>query len=346
MASALLMLSLAGASCGGDGQPKVAKQDLGKPAPARAEPVVCPLTGQERGPAFEIARPALAIKIDNAAPARPQAGLENADIVYEEMAEGGITRFLAVYHCSDAPKVGPVRSARLVDADILREYGKVLLGYSGGNSLVLEKIASTASVVDLRHGKYGKAYRRIDGRPGPHDLFTSTGELRALTKVEGRPKTGLVFGTRSKEHPGSKGSNGATPSPSAGATVSFAYAGSIPVRYTFDRASGSYLRFHGEKPHNSEASGQLRAVNVLVLKVKTRPGQIRDSVGNYSPEIIVIGKGEGVLLSGGVAGSVVWERESLNENMRLEEASGETVPLVPGNTWIHLLPSDRSYTLG
>ncbi|MGH9195310.1 MAG: DUF3048 domain-containing protein, partial [Acidimicrobiia bacterium] len=107
-----LALVLTLAACGGEEPPKT-KTKTARQAAVPPKPVVCPLTGVERAAGFNISRPALAIKIDNAAPARPQAGLEYADIVYEELAEGGITRFLALFHCSDASKVGPVRSARL-----------------------------------------------------------------------------------------------------------------------------------------------------------------------------------------------------------------------------------------
>ncbi|MGH2768138.1 MAG: DUF3048 domain-containing protein, partial [Actinomycetota bacterium] len=155
------------------------------PAPIPPSPVLCPLTGQERAPGFSIDHPALAIKVDNHSAARPQAGLESADIVYEELAEGGITRFLAIFHCSEADRVGPVRSARLVDPDILLEYAPVPFGYSGANPVVVEKVESTQGIVSLRHGRFGDAYERVRGRQAPHNLFTSTQKLRAPTKVKG-----------------------------------------------------------------------------------------------------------------------------------------------------------------
>lgn len=339
------------AACGGE-EPAPVTKNVHRPTQAPPKPVIAPLTGVEKSPEFNISRPALAIKIDNAAAARPQSGLENADIVYEELAEGGITRFLAVFHSSDASRVGPVRSARLVDADILEEYGKVLLGYSGANPLVLKKISSTASVIDLRHGKYGDAYKRVKGRPGPHDLFTSTEELWALSDVKSMPKTGLQFGpvvsvqTPQTSAPQTHASPGAAnPSPTPGSSISFSFAGSVPVRYSYDPSIASYLRFHGEKPHSSETNGQLHAVNVVVLKVRTTNGQIRDAAGNFSPEISVVGSGEGVLLTKGVETPLRWSRSSLSDNMRLTTTNGGSVTLAPGNTWIHLLPSDRAFTV-
>src|SRR5687768_10647918 len=117
----LLLLVVLMAACGGDDtsgdDPNV------DPATQEEEPTLCPLTGVEAADGVDIDRPALAVKIDNAPPARPQAGLDAADIVYEELGEGGLTRFLTIFHCNDSGEVGPVRSARNVDPDILQEFG-------------------------------------------------------------------------------------------------------------------------------------------------------------------------------------------------------------------------------
>jgi hypothetical protein len=306
---------------------------IGKP-----EPVVCPLTGQEKPSDFPVDRPVVAIKIDNIAAALPQAGLESADIVYEELAEGGITRFLAIYHCSDADRVGPVRSARLVDPDILTEYAPALFGYSGGNALVLEKVQSTEGVVDLQHGKHGDAYERVQGRRAPHNLFTSTGKLRELSDAKGPPKTGFVFG----EAPAPEASPA---SPPPGSSISLSFTAAPVVRYQYDQAAGGYLRFVADKSHNAENGSQLKTVNVVVLKVPVQPGVIRDAAGNLSPEISVIGEGEAVVLRGGIATQGRWVRKTLDDRTELQDSSGEPIPLSPGNTWIHLLPSDRPITV-
>ncbi len=99
------------------------------PSPARARPLPA---HRSRAPAgLDVNRPAMAVKIDNHPRARPQTGLETADIVYEELVEGGLTRFMGIYHCGDAADLGPVRSARAVDPDIMTQYAPVLFAYSG-----------------------------------------------------------------------------------------------------------------------------------------------------------------------------------------------------------------------
>lgn len=329
------------ASCGGSGSPRRASSS----SPAPPKPVICPLTGEEKPPEFPVSRPALGVKIDNAKPARPQAGVEFADIVYEELAEGGITRFLVMFHCNDAAELGPVRSARLVDADILREYAPVLFAYSGGNPIVKTKIEKTEGIVNLRFGAEPEGFTRKKGRSSPHNLFTTTDKLRALSDVEGSPKTQLVFSVVPPSTPASPST--ATPSPSTppGSAISFSYAGSATVRYSYDPASTTYLRFQGDTPHVSVTGAQMSATNVVVMKVKVVPGTITDSAGNFSPDITVIGTGEAVFLSKGIATNGKWSRPKESDRTSFLDAAGKPHRLAPGRTWIHLLPSDRPVTV-
>lgn len=339
-------------------EPPAAKKSA---SPAPPKPVFCPLTGEETSQSFPKDKPALGVKIENSVAARPQAGLDKADIVYEELAEGGITRFLAIFHCNDAPSLGPIRSARLVDPDIMLEYKPALFAYSGGNPLVKDKITATRGLVDLRHGSHGDGYSRERGRKAPHNLFSSTERLRGLDDardLKGAPKSPFVFdvnalGTPSpspkpttKSSPAkTKASPTVTASPSTpppGATVSFSYSGTgNVVRYVYDAGAKAYLRSHGEQPHRGVSGDQFKAVNVIVLKVRVTQGTIRDAAGNFSPEITVTGSGEAVVLRGGVSVNGRWSRSGLSDHTKLTDASGKLIELVPGNTWIHLVPTDR-----
>jgi hypothetical protein len=292
-------------------------------------------------------RPALAIKIDNAIKARPQIGLDTADIVYEELAEGGVTRFLALFHCREADKVGPVRSARNVDPDILMEYKPVLLGHSGANREVLKKIRSTSGVVDLQYATHGGSYESVRGRPAPHNIFTSTTRLRALSDTTGAPRTGFAFkesAHNSAKSPSPTGSASPAEEP-PGKAVSFSFAGGIVTRYLYDSTAEKYERFVAGNPFLLEDKSQVHATNVLVLKVKVSQSQTRDAAGNFSPEISVVGSGVAIVLSGGKALTVSWVRDSLEEHTRIVDGNNKPVTLRPGNIWIHLLPSDRQVTI-
>jgi hypothetical protein len=355
-------------SCGPPGTKKPLAKPSRKPAAHKSpKPVICPLTGKEAPAGFDAERPALAIKVENSVAARPQAGLQEADVVYEELAEGGITRFMAIYHCGDASRVGPVRSARNVDPDILTEYAPALYGYSGANPIVLSKIQGTKGIIDLRYGSHAKAYQRVKGRPAPHDLFTSTDGLRALSDITGPPKIDFVFGPLPSPSPSSSSllpsapktakavkspspslspsATPASPSPPPAGTVAFFTFAAEERKYTYDPASMSYLRFQGPKPHLSEDGTQIHVTNVVILKVQVIEGEIRDAAGNFSPEITVIGSGSAFVLRGGVFTSGTWKRSSLTDHTRLIDDSGKPITLLPGNTWIELLPTDQHATV-
>lgn len=314
------------------------------PPPPPPEPVRCPLTGLQPPPGLDINRPALAVKIDNHPRARPQAGLEGADIVYEELVEGGLTRFMGIFHCGDAGDLGPTRSARAVDPDLLVQYAPVLFAYSGASPNNLRKVASTPGIIDLKQGTNGAAYSRRAGRPAPNNLFTSTPKLRSLPRaagVMGPPKTGLIFDQALAMPPPVPPASG-TPAPAppgpAGNKVSFAYSPASSVSYQYDPASRRYLRFQAGAPHKAASGVQLGAVNVIVLKLpvdRTRS----------SPEIAVAGTGEATVLRGGQAVQGRWVRPSLGEQMTLVDGAGQPIKLAPGNTWINLLPNDRPLTL-
>lgn len=344
----LLLLVVLLAACGDDGG-----NGGDNAAPPEEEPILCPLTGVEAPSGVDVDRPALAVKIDNAPPARPQAGIEAADIVYEEISEGGLTRFLTVFHCGDADSVGPVRSARTVDPDILREYGTALFGYSGANSQVLGKIAGADFIADLKHGSSGDAYSRASDRRAPYDLMTSTQNLRsaeAAADAQGAPQTGLTFNAAVLEAPAAPAASPAegevaSPAPPAGNSVSFSYSNSNVVRYNYDQANMRYLRFHGDVAHNLSNGQQVGAVNVVVQKVSIVPGTVRDASGSPTQDTTVVGSGEATVLRGGTAVTGTWNRPSLNDNTTFTDASGETIEFAPGNTFIHLVPRERPVTV-
>lgn len=343
----LLLLVVLFAACSNDTS-GTGDGDEGVPDEAAA-PTLCPLTGVET--TTDISRPALAIKVDNAPPARPQAGVEGADLVYEELGEGGLTRFLSIFHCNDSENVGPVRSARNVDPDILQEFGQVLLGYSGANSQVLAKIASSSFIADLKHGSNGDAYIRASDRKAPYNLMTSTQKLRSADDAgdaDGPPKTGLKFNAEVLNPPvpatPAEGAPATDPAP-VGNSVSFSYSNANTVKYTYDAAAKSYLRFNGEVAHKLANGDQVSATNVVVQKVKIVPGTIRDASGSLTQDTTVVGSGEVTVLRGGTAVTGTWNRPSLTANTTFTDPSGEIIEFAPGTTFIHLVPQDRPVTV-
>ncbi len=153
-------------------------------------PALCPLDGLPAPGGRVPSRPALAIKIDNLSAARPQTGVSRADIVYEEPVEGGITRFIAIFQCRDAPRVEPVRSGRLIDPQILSQYGPhVLLGYAGAIAPAVAAIEASP-LIDVGVDRAPpSAYWRDPARPAPHNLVTTTAGLFAAGAAEHAPAT-------------------------------------------------------------------------------------------------------------------------------------------------------------
>lgn len=357
----LLLLALFATACNNDDpEPKAteaAEEASPEPPPPPPEPVRCPLSGVELPAGVDVNRPAMAVKIDNHPLARPQTGLETADIVYEELVEGGLTRFMGIYHCGDAADLGPVRSARAVDPDIMTQYAPVLFAYSGASPNNLAKVARTAGVINLAHGSNGPAYARKGGRPAPHNLYTSTDKIRARPAaqgVAGPPKTGLIFNPKLVPVPVAPPEPAATataspgasvtppapapPAPPPGNKISFAYSGAVGVTYTYDPASNKYLRSQGGSPHNAASGARFGGTNIVVMKVPVNRG-------GSSPEIAVTGSGEAIVLRNGQSVRGKWNRPGLGDQTTLVDDAGQPIELAAGNTWINLLPNDQGFTV-
>ena len=149
-------------------------ESLPPPSEVPPPPAVLPLLGT---PGRVPERAALAVKIDDTEQGRPQSGLAEADVVFEEMVEGGLTRLLAVYQSRDPGTVGPVRSARSTDLSILAELGRPLFAWSGANPTFAAAVRG-ADIVDVGFGAAPDAYRRASGRPAPYNLYAAPGLLR------------------------------------------------------------------------------------------------------------------------------------------------------------------------
>lgn len=172
---ALVVLLVLLAGCGGKGGSRGA-------APASSTtsttaPATFPLTGLPSGGAAAAARPALSVKIDNVAAARPQAGLNTADMVVEQPVEGGLTRLFATWQSHDAGQIGPVRSARPVDALLLRQLGPSLFAFAGASAGVLQVVRRDSGATLIDPSSAPGAFERASGRSAPHNTFTSTAAL-------------------------------------------------------------------------------------------------------------------------------------------------------------------------
>jgi hypothetical protein len=303
--------------------------------PILDQPTLCPLTGEEAPSDAAAEQPALAIKVENLDAARPQAGLLEADLIWEEEAEGGITRFIAVYQCQTAARVGPVRSARPVDAPLLEQLGEPLFGYAGGAGPVKEQLAD-ASIIDLNYIDAAQAYTRDESRSAPHDLYTSTRALRKAARNRGEaPEAQFIYQEDAPERRGTR--------PGREIVADWSIATDVVWRYR--GSDGLYRRFHGEEPHLMEDGSQVAADNVVVMMVeRTRTGLV-DPAGNPVPSFEVVGRGDAIVFRDGRAIRGRWERPDEGDLTQLVDRDGEDIALKPGTTWIMLYPTDAEAPL-
>jgi hypothetical protein len=298
-------------------------------------PPECPLTGVDPKGTVPL-RPALAVKVENLPAARPQTGLSWADIVYEEPVEGGITRFVAVYQCQNASRIEPVRSGRLTDVDILRQFGQPIVGYSGGVRSVVNAFAK-AGFIDVSQGtaRGGRAYHRDANRAAPHNLYSSTKALYAAARGLFQPQAPDPLFTYADDVPADA---------STVRKIHVPFSSSSDVFWKWSKTKEAWLRFHGTVPHVSSDSSQFSAKNVIVQVVQIKLTDVTDANGVHSPRAITVGTGKAYVFRNGKMIQGTWERNSAADITKFVDANGEEIPLAAGNTWIELLPEDRTVT--
>ena len=269
-----------------------------------------------------VGRPALVVKIDNhSAARRNHRGLAVADMVFEEIVEGGITRFAAVFHSQDAETVGPIRSGRSQDVDILTSFDRPLFAWSGGNPGV-ERLIADSTLTDLNWQKGGRGYYRGDGSV-PHNLYNDTATLWSQTPEDlvGVPPPQQFEYLRPKGR--------FTGDPVASFDLDM---GNIAVEWTWDGSTGRFLRSQQGSPHDDVLYGRIGATNVVVMVVEYKPSQI----DARSPEAQTIGNGPAYIFSDGQVIEGRWARDDRETPIRFIRDNGKAIGLTPGNTWIEL----------
>ena len=291
---------------------------------------IAPLTG-EQIEVGALTTPSLAAKVDNHPDARPQVGLERTDIVFEELVEGGLTRYVAVWH-SDVPAViGPVRSIRPMDPDIISPLGGIV-AYSGGQSRFVEMMRA-APVYNAIHGQRDTddTFYRGDNADAPHNVLVKAPEVIAQHLDLAAPVQLFAFAESIAAATATKEGT-----PTAGMDMRFGSASS--PAWNWDAATERWLRLQtGGAPDTDAAGAQLNAVNVVVLRV---PVQVIQSI----PTTQLIGSGEAWISTGGATVRATWSKTSMTAPIRLLDSNGVVVRLAPGNTWVELVPLGGSLT--
>lgn len=276
----------------------------------------------------------ICVVVENLVAARPQAGLSDAGVVYEMLAEGGITRFVAVFATGeDTPKIGPVRSARTPFLDVVGEYDCVF-AHAGGSPDALAKI-NQYKVRDFNQFFNGQYFNRDEERKKrmaiEHTLFTSSDLLTRAVRDKGFPTEGSFDAwTFADDAP-----LASRPTEPKSITIDFSTY-SYKVGYTYDRATNTYLRLQAEAAHDLENGKQVAAKNVVVQYVPTR---LADKDGRLAMDLV--GEGAGVLFHNGVATDMTWKKASREARTNFYDAEGAELTFTRGTTWVEIVPPDR-----
>ncbi|MFI1224839.1 MULTISPECIES: DUF3048 domain-containing protein [unclassified Streptomyces] len=266
----------------------------------------------------------LAVKIDNVAPARPHTGLERADIVYVEQVEAGLSRILAVYSSGLPPVIGPVRSARETDLELLRQFDRPTLAFSGAQSRLLPVI-DRAPLDAVPPSKAPRAYFRGPDRPAPHNLYLRPERIPfEASGVNAVEELGLAFGAAP---PGGE--------PEDSRTVRYP---SASVTFTWSAEGERWLVSLDGSPARTAEGDRLGAGTVVVQDVDVRPSDFRDRSGNNTPFTETVGAGSAVVLRDGRAYEARWTRSAAGADTVFRTPDGQRVDLAEGPLWILYAP--------
>lgn len=310
---------LALAGCGSDGESPEA--DGGPDAQSVAEGLTLggqwPLTGLpiEGSPPEH---PVVVVKIDNTGSSNPQLGLGEADLVVEELVEGGSTRLAVFYHSSLPEKVGPVRSIRATDIGIVQPANAVIVA-SGGAPRTIRRVED-AGIRIVSEGAPG--YYRDSGRSAPYNLFMELGELAETLEAGEAAESYFPWGEE-------KGLPDGKPARTIAATFSGGHTTNWEYR------DGEYVNLNSE----AAAGEEFRPETVLALRVEVGDAGYRDPAGNPVPETKFAGKGQALVFHDGRLVRGTWSKSGLDAPVALSTKDGE-LALPPGRVWVELVPAN------
>jgi hypothetical protein len=323
-----LSASLTLAACGGSGHKKVAAAaptpsqavtSAASPTPAPTPGSTSPLTGLPGAQGL----PVIGVKVDNVVGAFPQSGVDSADMVFVEEVEGGLTRLLAVFSSKIPQYVGPVRSARTDNIELLRMFGTPALAFSGANAYVLNAVRSSV-LKKASQDDVPSAYHRISDHAAPHNLLADPAALIKATDPSGSMPVGVTFNA----------------TPATGGTPAIEMTAHYPdatLVFDYDAKSGKYLLTQ-DGAVDKLADGQQRSADTVVVIHVTS----RSDYDPITPYNITIGTGKGTLFRDGRQIPIVWTRPTVTDGMKLTGKGGLTVPAKPGQTWFVVLPENAS----
>ena len=304
---------------------------------------LCPLTGTPAPGNVVPQRPAIAMKVDNyslgpaPAEARPQSGLDYADIIFEEQVEGSITRYAAVFQCRNAPSlVGPIRSARWTDVQMLSELGHPLFVHVGGILPVLA-VVNASSLVNVDLGTHPSLEVNPPGRYAPYDTYTTTQAVWSAISAPARAPAPIFTFSR------------VAPAGEAVSQVHLDWSITSNIYWRWNPATGTWLRFYNDGTAASPdivpdllANGvQNQAQNVIIQDVSITYGPwVENSLGGLEAESHILdSSGRVTILRNGRLITGTWTNGPAGTPTIFLDGAGHRIPLAPGRTWIEIYPA-------
>jgi hypothetical protein len=338
----LVALALLVAACGGKATATRQSEPAAHIEPSTEDPTTtttapppppAPLTGVVGDPTT-VTRPVLAVKIDNVKEAHPQSGINQADVVYEEMVENSSTRLMALFQSTDAAPIGPIRSARPTDVHLFTPLNRPLFAWSGANDFVRPQIEG-ANIVDVGNTPAVDQYYRDRTRKAPHNLYIQ-GYLPMLASHQadaGSPPP--LFAYRAPNEPLAAGAR-----PVAGVHLEWGkLGGNAPVDYAWDPNIGGWLRSQAGQPHVDTAGVQVAPPNVVIM--------FADYVlDGENPVAQLVGQGTAWVLTAGQLIEGTWVKATDDSPAQLLDATGAPIKLTPGRTWVSIPPPGKGTVNG
>ena len=280
--------------------------------------------------------PILSVKIDDTSLARPQIGLEEADVVYIEQVEGGLTRLAAIFSSSIPQRIGPIRSARISDIDILAQYGKVVFAFSGAQRAMLTTI-SNSNLWDYGAQRSSPViYTRDETRRSPYDMVLRSDLLLEKVNNDGRDvavskSVGWSFGQ----------------APQGGVAID-----SVSLRWpaskyeaSWSKAEQRWLLSNGGVANFAISGKQLGPTTFVIQNVEMSDSIFRGSDGSYTPLSETVGSGTGYILRDGRSFKANWSRPMAESGTSWTLADGSEIKFAPGSIWVALTDRKPAFTL-
>lgn len=311
--------------------PTVTEEPEPEPEP-EAEPDYWPLTGVETEDLID--RPAISVKIENSAAARPQTGLDAADIVWETIIDFDVSRLIAVYHSQMPEEIGPIRSVRPMDPAIISPLGGIL-AFSGGQQGVLNLVAES-NAQPLSHDAHSDGFYRVKWRRAPHNVYGSLERFLAQGDNEHLAAPSEQFEFAHGEDEPTAVADGASVE-----TLTFKLSSASKPSWTWDADEKRWLRSEGQSPHFDHDENPLAAVNVVSITAPHVASGFKAQNNTVVPTYELTGEGAAAVATGGNIIEGTWKKKDDDAPIELFTEDGDPILLAPGNTWVELVPAGK-----